>query len=1165
MTMNITNPNVEVLTDSAGNTVGLNHFKQPFTPSDGVIEARKLAAQYVAEVAEIYGFGPGEIKDIDSGVRHKLDKKKRELKFSSEKNIKDLIVVEYEQSYNGLLVFRSGVSVLIHTSPLRVIGSANTTLGSISIANEAAAEKLDTTAKTATSMIERILNPGQFVEQIMAQVVDQDVKKAKIKINENNLIVYHYRADERINKHEAAFVPLEGNVPELRPIDKSIKENGYYYTNEILFTSSSDRGEVHWRVIIEPQSSSVLYVRPFISNIEGYVYRQDPLTTTGNASITPTSSTAVLNSVRSQVTLQGLTPSAPQALSGNYVELQDINLPAIAPPTSAGDFFYDADTDNFTAVNAYHHSDFTFRMVEGMGFNMATYFDGTTFPVRVDHRGFFGGVNAQAPGNPGGNGSDGYRYGVVQAGQPLGIADTVRVVLHEFGHAILWDNVHSPNFGFAHSAGDSMACIYADPGSHAPDRFATFPFVTAANPFIDRRHDRSVAAGWAWGGVLDFGGYSSEQILSTTLFRAYRALGGDASELAEQEWAARYVLYLIIGGTGLLTPVTNPSVSTGFASAMKNFDLGTINFEGQPGGLTHKVIRWAFEKQGAYQLPGAPTPVVTEGAPPDVDVYINDGRHGEYQYLANYSNTTDIVNRNVADGALAHQTPILGEINYIYVTIRNRGTQIANDIIVKGFKCKQGASLLFPIDWKPLSTPQLSGGSLLSGSDAIIGPFEWVPEGENECILMSVQATGDDSNINNLLLGANVSPHHLVPFDNNIAMRLMAVEEKDKECCDCHETSLKFPQRPDQCVSPASPPWKPYDNCIFFYEPRIVEKTVPITNQNGEFTHVRNLRLQFRIIFEHCLSFCGKQQGALIYTTTLLPGEKVRLYQHDRYRKVRSESQRLTLHASFRQTVSALHQVKRTQSESRFTEALVQIRSDDDHEITLGGALFDFSWDIDNPDLNFTLDIQANTSTVSEEFGQTLRTASQHVEAERATVISTYEDQENIDTTSRMLENRNECYAVTYFVRRVNEVYNLVTRVKSIEVRFLDANGKEFSGWLGLDELGELDEVIQQAIRECLLTLPTVGDTINQGTTITLPTDGTIYEPELAHCSSCEPMKIVEAEIKLEKAKGKSRKLCLEAELLQLEIQRRKALLESGDLSPFEETQDNEPAPGEEP
>ena len=280
---------------------------------------------------------------------------------------------------------------------------------------------------------------------------------------------------------------------------------------------------------------------------------------------------------------------------------------------------------------------------------------------------------------------------------------------------------------------------------------------------------------------------------------------------------------------------------------------------------------------------------------------------------------------------------------------------------------------------------------------------------------------------------------------------------------------------------------------------------------------------------------------------------------------VRSETQRLTLHASFRQTVSVLHQVKVTQSESKFQDVLVQTRNDDDSNISVGGKLFDVSWTADDPDTKLVFNLQANTSTVSEEFGQTLVTASQHVEAERSTVISTFEDQENIETTSRNLENNNDCYAVTYFVRKVNEIYNLTTTVKSIEVRIYEPRLNNYSNWLGLDELEDLDDAIRQEILNCTKLLPTVGETINDAAMITIPTDGTVYEPELAHCSSCEPMKIVEAEIRLDKAKGKSRKHCLEAELLQLEVQRRKTLLENGDLTPFTDTEEDDPAPDASP
>ena len=100
---------------------------------------------------------------------------------------------------------------------------------------------------------------------------------------------------------------------------------------------------------------------------------------------------------------------------------------------------------------------------------------------------------------------------------PMGLACDWRVVLHELGgHGILYNHVNSANFGFAHSAGDSFAAVLNDPETRAVDRFQTFPWVFGV---IDRRHDRDVTAGWAWGGVNDNGGYASEEILCTTHFR----------------------------------------------------------------------------------------------------------------------------------------------------------------------------------------------------------------------------------------------------------------------------------------------------------------------------------------------------------------------------------------------------------------------------------------------------------------------------------------------------------------------------------------------------------------------------------------------------------------------------------------------------------------------
>ena len=343
---------------------------------------------------------------------------------------------------------------------------------------------------------------------------------------------------------------------------------------------------------------------------------------------------------------------------------------------------------------------------------------------------------------------------------------------------MLYPHVHSPNFGFGHSAGDSVAAITCDPESVAPDRFITFPWVN-----IGRRHDRAPAAGWGWSGntalhpfdpVLDRGGYNNEQILSTTLFRIYRSIGGDAAELPKRQFASRFAVYLILRAIASLTPATNPSNAAGFATALINADLGDWTSTGLSGGAYGKVIRWAFEKQGLYQPAGTPTPNNDVGAPPQVDVYIEDGRQGEYTYQPVHWNCQAIWNRRHADGVTTHQEPLVGVTNFAYVKVKNRGTQTATGVVVNAYHANPAAGLVYPNDWQPMTTPQLAAGNVAPNSvaEVIVGPFEWVPTHVgHECMFMVVSAVGDASNTSNLTAGDSIAEWRLVPNDNNIGQR----------------------------------------------------------------------------------------------------------------------------------------------------------------------------------------------------------------------------------------------------------------------------------------------------------------------------------------------------------------------------------------------------------
>jgi thermitase len=138
-------------------------------------------------------------------------------------------------------------------------------------------------------------------------------------------------------------------------------------------------------------------------------------------------------------------------------------------------------------------------------------------------------------------------------------------------------------------------------------------------------------------------------------------------------------------------------------------------------------------------------------------------------------------------------------------------------------------------------------------------------------------------------------------------------------------------------------------------------------------------------------------------------------------------------------------------------------------------------------------------------------------------VVSTFEDSEHQQSTRRVLRNRNHCHAVTYLVRRALEVYEAHSRVLSVEWRVGDGI------WRALDDLPREMEGLLKDLGD---RLPRPGEEARDPRWITLPTDGTLYEPMLAYCSSCEPEEEARQRTENELARLKARRQCLEIEQL---------------------------------
>jgi zinc metalloprotease ZmpB len=753
------------------------------------------AAAYLRRYGHLLGLRQPHLKYLASPVGHELTDAGVEYRFLAEKRQSDITAVAYHQTYLGLPIWEAGFSVTMKHKPFRVLGARSTLHSKLSLKRSRA---------TAPS---QMLDGESLAESL--GLAGSARCGAPLHISDQRLMIYQHDA-ERLKhatvppKRHAALRSGAPTLPLVR-VHKSIRDGHHYIVRAVYF--SFDLPPVrplHWVALIETETSSVLLLRPFVDNITGWVFKADPATLGGPPA---DAGNAALNPLRSAVRLPGL--AAPvkgaQALRGRHVVISDMLTPKVAPPTKpAGkNFKFDARSNNFAAVNAYYNCDRVFRLVEDLGFSLANYFPGTRFPSPVDHRGHFDKnfpqgdeINAHCAGNAAGTGIGYTTFSLADLRnlkKPIGIACDWRIVLHELlGHGILYNHIGAPRFKFAHSAGDSFAAIINDPDSKARDRCNTFPWLTGIAPAARRRHDRAVAKGWGWGGYIahhpfneekDAGGYSNEQILSSTLFRFYRAIGGDSKNITAKRVAARTACRLVLAGIHTLTPATSPTNAAHFASALMKADRADWPAEEITGGAYHKVIRWAFEKQGLYQPAHTPKPNNKEGAPPPVDIYIEDGRHGEYEFQSNYWNCLAIWNRRQSDGGTINEPPIAGVTNYAYVKIKNRGSQKAVEVVVRAFHTGPATKRVYPRDYRAMKPAKRAVAKVPPNSSAeiVVGPFAWVPSfAGHSYMLMVASAVGDPSNVDNFI-GRDAMPDwRLVPNDNNIGQRRVPVVTKKR-------------------------------------------------------------------------------------------------------------------------------------------------------------------------------------------------------------------------------------------------------------------------------------------------------------------------------------------------------------------------------------------------
>jgi zinc metalloprotease ZmpB len=461
----------KIVRDAGGIARTLSHANRSVV--SGAPTPELAAREYLNRYGELLGLRPEQLRHLFLPAEQEPGAGEIEYRFLSEKHQFDLTTVAFYQTCFGLPVWEAGLSITMKDNPLRVVGAQSTLHADLEVKRPPARAIARLKTLDAESLASSLGLAGRARHD--APLIDSQ-----------RFMIYRYDTARRTDgsarpQREEPVLQAGGPGLPLPPVDPSIRDSRHYVVLAVYFRFDvTPFRPLHWVALVEGETLSVLLLRPFVDSVSGLVFQADPVTLAGGP--TANANDAALNPLRSSVTLAGLAPpvNGTQALSGSNVTLSDVETPPVPPPTEpvGTNFDFDARTNDFAAVNAYYHCDRFFRLVEDLGFSLASYFPGTTFPTAVDHRGHFSPthpqgdeINAHCAGTAGGTGIlyTGFSLAdTADLANPIGIACDRRVVMHElFGHGVLYNHIGAPRFKFSHSAGDSFAAILSDPDTQA--------------------------------------------------------------------------------------------------------------------------------------------------------------------------------------------------------------------------------------------------------------------------------------------------------------------------------------------------------------------------------------------------------------------------------------------------------------------------------------------------------------------------------------------------------------------------------------------------------------------------------------------------------------------------------------------------------------------------
>jgi hypothetical protein len=277
---------VHVHRDIHGVARDLLHVEEPYISTAGTPQL--AAREYLDKFGPLLGITHKQLDHLGLVPEAVPIDAPVEYRFLDEKVQFDTIALVFSQTCLGLPVRGAGLTINMRRDPLQILS-----------AQSALHTDLDVThpGERAVTRLQR-LDAKSLARHLGIAEDSRGFEAGSLRINSVRLIVYRYDKSRRQPREEPTPVHRgQGLTLPLPPLPESIEHGHHYVAAEIVFVLSTEHiPDLHWIGIVEAKTQAVLFVQPLIDDVDGLVFRNDPVTEAGGPP--PNATNAQLNPVR---------------------------------------------------------------------------------------------------------------------------------------------------------------------------------------------------------------------------------------------------------------------------------------------------------------------------------------------------------------------------------------------------------------------------------------------------------------------------------------------------------------------------------------------------------------------------------------------------------------------------------------------------------------------------------------------------------------------------------------------------------------------------------------------------------------------------------------------------------------------------------------------------